>query len=123
VLHGEGGFILSRNPDTVLAPHVTVVAESVARQLDIDSDRFVSVVPAIVIEVKSPSDREPDIARKLAVYLTAGVQLIWSIRPANRGVAEHRPDGEPRFLGVTDALVCEDILPGFRMEISALSGE
>lgn len=122
VLHGEGGFVLARNPDTILVPDLSVLSEEQARGLDLESDTFVAVAPAIVVEVKSKSDREADIARKLAVYLQAGVPLVWWVRPEERTVTEHRPDQSPRFLGVADALTCEDVLPGFRLEIARLFG-
>jgi Uma2 family endonuclease len=88
----EGGFLLRSNPDTVLAPDIAILKRDQLRAVEITSNDFCPIPPALAIEVKSPSDREADIARKLAVYLGAGVREVWWIRPMAGTMTVHRPD-------------------------------
>jgi Uma2 family endonuclease len=53
-------------------------------QLDIMHDRRIFGVPALLIEVLSPSNPEQDTQIKLAAYAAAGVPEYWIVRPAQR---------------------------------------
>lgn len=117
---GDAGIRFRRTPDTVLAPDLSVVPEDQIRRLSLTDQGFPDVVPLLIIEVKSPSDREADIARKLAVYLDAGVALVWWVRPDSKLVTEHRPDIAPRAIDMGGALTCDDVLPGFRLDLADL---
>jgi Uma2 family endonuclease len=55
-------------------------------QLDILQDRRIFGVPALLVEVLSPSNPEQDTEVKLAAYARAGVPEYWIARPAERDV-------------------------------------
>lgn len=109
----ETGFILRRNPDTVVSPDLAVTAAGRGQTPSVDDRGYVSEIPLLVIEVKSPTDREAQIARKLGLYLSAGVQEVWWVRPQQRQVSIHRPDSAPETMA-DGALACPNILPGYR---------
>lgn len=124
VLHGLGrvypgdtGFIVGRDPDTVLAPDVAFVR---ADRLPPRRDRrgYLPVVPDLVVEIVSPSDQADDVIDKVNRYLAAGVRLIWVAWPDSRSISVYAPGREPRHLGEGDTLDGEDVLPGFRLSVA-----
>lgn len=64
-----------------------------AADLGIIHDRRVFGVPALVIEVLSPTNPEQDTHIKRMAYAKAGVPEYWIVRPASRDVLVcHQPD-------------------------------
>lgn len=120
VLGNEGGYVLGTNPDTVLAPDIAVLTDDQFQQIAFDNDAFMPIAPALVIEIKSPSDRESEIARNLAIYLHAGVREIWWIRPSERQMTVHRPDRAPEYVGADQTFTGSDVLPEFTLPMPDL---
>jgi Uma2 family endonuclease len=114
-----GGYILSRNPDTVVAPDVGFVRWDSAPE-GIPPGRFAPMPPDLAVEVMSPSNSFADVQRKVQRYLAAGTRLIWVVRPERQAVIVYAPDREPMELGIADELDGEDIVPGFRLPISQI---
>jgi Uma2 family endonuclease len=100
----EGGRVVSRTgfavsgPDedqTVLVPALAFIsAERLAREPLIASSPsgthtsgLLRVAPDLVVEVASPSQREPDLAERVVLWHAAGVRLVWVVWPARRQVA------------------------------------
>jgi Uma2 family endonuclease len=108
----ETGFRLYRSPDTVYAPDVAFIRED--RLGDPDDDGFYSFPPYLAVEVKSPDDTEPEIARKVVRYLEAGCPRVWVGRPRNKTFTIHEPGREPRLLREDDILTSADA--GFAVE-------
>jgi Uma2 family endonuclease len=119
---GETGYVFGRNPDTVLAPDIAILTKAQLEATPRTSDRFNEVVPAIVIEVKSPSNREAEIAKKLGIYLAAGVKEVWWVRPNEQQMMVHRQDRAPVTFNVSDMLGNSELLPGFELRLSELFG-
>jgi Uma2 family endonuclease len=117
---GDIGYVVGRDPDSVLGPDLVLVTNAQKRLLVEAEDAFAPLAPLIAIEVKSPSDREAMIARKTAIYLAAGVQEIWWVRPKERQIGVHRPDAAPRILHEGDILESPDLLPGFSLPLTSL---
>jgi Uma2 family endonuclease len=116
--NAEGGFVLSRNPNTVVAPDIGFVK----------GERFPSGLPKsliegspdLAIEVISPTDERLDIEAKQKLYENAGVPLVWWVDPERRTVTGHRPGQKPEMLDEKGALDGEAVLPGFRLEIKRI---
>ncbi|GAC1303628.1 MAG: Uma2 family endonuclease [Vulcanimicrobiaceae bacterium] len=68
------------------------------------------VAPNVVVEIVSPSERNILIAHKIAVYLSAGTELVILIDPQKRTVALHDPE------------VAQILGPGGRIEHAAMPG-
>ncbi len=68
--------------------------------------------PALIAEVLSPTDRWPDVERKLHDYLEAGVKEVWVVDPEERMVWVHTPDRQHRVFSESDRLT-SPLLPGF----------
>ena len=119
VVGAETGFVLARDPDTVLAPDAAFVR---ADRLPPESEQegFLSLAPDLVIEVVSRTDRAGRINEKVQEYLAAGVLLVWLLRPRRRTVQVYRADGTSITLTEADTLDGEAVLPGFRLPVADL---
>ncbi|HEU0115708.1 MAG TPA: Uma2 family endonuclease, partial [Thermomicrobiales bacterium] len=65
----EGGFILARDPDVVVAPDVAFVR---AGRVADDQPGFMPLAPDLAIDVISPSNSAPELSRRVRLYLDAG---------------------------------------------------
>jgi Uma2 family endonuclease len=111
-VYTEVGFMLSTNPDTLRAPDIAFVA---ADHLPARNRKgFVKdVIPDLVVEVVSPSDRFADMQRKIREYREAGVKLIWLVDPESETVTAYHPSGDIHVYSGDQAVPGEDVLPGF----------
>jgi Uma2 family endonuclease len=117
VLAAETGFVLARDPDTVRAPDVAFVASERAPS---GTRGFAELAPDLVVEVVSPTDRASEVASKAAMWIDAGVRLVWVVDPQARLAAVHHPGGLVTVLREDGVLDGEDVLPGFRLPLSTL---
>jgi Uma2 family endonuclease len=114
----EMGFLLQRDPDTVLAPDFAFV--SYERLPKPPARGFVPVAPDMVIETRSPSDRGPAVEEKMREWLSADVRLAIDLVPSRQRLTVYRPGVEPVRLGANDTLEGYDVLPGFTLPLSRL---
>lgn len=117
----ETGFILARNPDTVLAPDFAFVAAD--RLVWPPPPGFLAVVPDLVLETRSPNDRPGEVAQKVADWLAAGVKVVWELNVKARVLTVHQAGKEPVALTAMDTLDGGDVLPGFSLGLKRLLGE
>ena len=117
VYNADTGFFLSHDPETVVGPDVAFVR---ADRLPPPSEQkgYSQIAPDLAVEVVSPSDTQPAVDEKVALYLAAGVPLLWVAFPKRRVVRVHRPGREPIELGEGEVLDGEDVLPGFRLPVA-----
>jgi len=112
----DTGFKLESNPDTVLAPDIAFIARDRAGTR---VPGFRSGPPDLAVEVTSPGDTKPEVARKTALWLELGAKSVWNVNPRKRTVEVIRADGHKRLLFETDELV-DDTVPGFRVKVSEI---
>jgi len=116
---GDPGYILARDPDLLLGPDLAAVhAERLPE--DFPRDTFSDVIPDVVIEIVSPSERVGQISAKVDAYLEAGVRLIWLINPMRRSVTAHSPDQHTQIFEGDDVLDGGEVLPEFRLLLAEL---
>ena len=115
----DGGYILFPDQRTVVAPDVGFVRWERLPE-GRPPRKFCPVPPDLAVEVTSPSDEPGDMKRKLALYLDAGVPLVWWVDPDQRRVRVYRRGQLVGELGEGDVLDGEDILPGFRLPVAAI---
>ena len=119
IVGGEGGFILEVGPDTVLAPDVAFIRTDQIPPED-QQHGFARLVPDLVVEVVSTSDRAGEMAEKTAIYLQAGVPLLWWVFPKQRLVRQHTPDGGVAEFRAGDLLDGGTVLPGFQLPVAQI---
>ncbi|MGH2562688.1 MAG: Uma2 family endonuclease, partial [Thermomicrobiales bacterium] len=117
VTSAEGGFVLLRDPDVMVAPDVGFIR---ANRLPhgIEFDGFCPVPPDFAVEVMSPSDRPGKVQEKIDLYLEAGVPLVWWVKTRERTVAVYRPGQPTTVYRGGDILDGAPVLPDFRLAVS-----
>ncbi|MEG5032127.1 Uma2 family endonuclease [Microcoleus sp. AT3-D2] len=115
VFDSAGGFIL---PDANLtAPDVSFVRAARLRQ----SPRyFGELVPDLVVEIKSQSDRIKPLEKKIKNFLELGAQVGILIDPDEETVTVYRQECEPIVLGNEDILTVPELFPGWELPIAEL---
>ncbi|MEG4420343.1 Uma2 family endonuclease [Microcoleus sp. LAD1_D5] len=115
VFDSAGGFIM---PDTnVKAPDVSFVRAARLRQ----SPRyFGELVPDLVVEIKSQSDRIKPIETKVLKFIELGAIIGILIDPDEETVTIYRSTGEPTVLGNGDILTVAELFPGWELPVSEL---
>ena len=113
----DGGVRLERDPDTVRIPDAMFIPANRLPPYD-DIDLYFESVPAIAVEVKSPSDSVAEVNDKARMWRSYGVPLVWAAYPDTRTIDVHRADGTIATLYEDDVLDGGEILPGFAVPVS-----
>ena len=115
VFDSAGGFIL---PDSNLtAPDVSFVRAARLRQ----SPRyFGELVPDLVVEIKSQSDRIKPLVTKILNLIKLGAVMGILIDPDEETVTVYRHQGKPTILNNGDILTLPELFPGWELAISEL---
>lgn len=115
VFDSAGGFILP-NSD-LKAPDVSFV---LSHRLPRSIRYFASLVPDLVVEVKSQSDRLKKLRDKIEVYIEQGVQVAILIDPDTCQVEVYQPNQPVLCLGNGDILTLPKLLPEWELVIEEL---
>lgn len=100
--------------DRILEPDLFVIG----RPLGDDTPPPIRDIPALCVEVLSPSNREYDRRTKRLVYGQAGVPEFWVVDPAGLIEVFHGPDLVAR-IAASDTL-SSPTLPGLTLDVTAL---
>jgi Uma2 family endonuclease len=119
-IFGTGtGFLVERNPDTVLGIDVAFVSNERLRGVE-NLDDFLPFAPDLAVEVLSPSSAIREVEEKIALYFAAGSCTSWVFNPKRRTAAVYASPSDVLNLGEHGTLDGGDVLPGFRLELSKL---
>lgn len=124
VLDSSTGFRLP-NGD-LLSPDVAFVSRTRLKRV---TRSYLSVVPELIVEIKSSSDRIRGLEEKIALFLAQGVQVGILIDPDKKVVSVYRKAGiaiddtEEAILQKTtlqndDILTIPELFPGWEIAIS-----
>jgi Uma2 family endonuclease len=112
----SGGFILPsgamRSPDAAW-----VRRERLANLAAGQKQRFLSLCPDFVSELRSPSDPLSTIQAKMREYVENGAHLGWLIDPEERKVHVYRPGDTVQVLDDPGTLYGGPVLPGFVLDL------
>lgn len=120
VYGADGGFVLTRAPDTVRSPDVAFVRSERLTDDAESQERFLELAPDLAVEVLSPSNHAREMSDKVLEYLAAGTRLVWVVEPRRRIVTVYTPDRTARILREDELLDGGDALPGFSLPVRAL---
>lgn len=112
----ETGFIVARNPDSVLAPDGSFVRRARIETLGVPATYFPEA-PALVFEVLSPGDTVREVGMKMRRWLTAGVEHAWVVDAVNRTVTVYQAFDDIQVLTENDSLTGGNVLPGFECRV------
>lgn len=105
------GFLLARNPDTLLSPDAALY-----RLRDENPDEpWHHFSPEIAVEVVSPSNTRAQLLAKRDHYLRAGSEQVWIVDPDARSIEVHFQDkriqivrgGQLHCSGIAEGLVID----------------
>ncbi|WGV26114.1 Uma2 family endonuclease [Halotia branconii] len=115
IFDSSGGFIM---PNTDLrAPDVSFVA---ATRLKRPVRDFGQLVPDLIVEIKSKSDRISKLEDKVKLFLELGARVGILINPDELTVSVYRPNGKIEVLAGDDKLTIIELFPGWEIAISEL---
>ncbi|KOR36160.1 MULTISPECIES: Uma2 family endonuclease [Planktothricoides] len=115
VFDSAGGFILP-NSD-LKAPDVSFVLRD---RLPRSVRYFGTLVPDLIVEVKSQSDRLAKLRQKIEIFLDQGVKIGILIDPDELTLTLYRPNQKPILLTNGETLTIPELLPGWELQISEL---
>ena len=78
------------------------------------------MVPDLAIEVVSPTNSAVEVQTKIDEYFEAGVIGVWVIYPKPKKIHIYASPTQIQVVQVGDELDGGDLLPGFRLPLSAL---
>lgn len=115
VFDSSGGFIL---PNTDLkAPDVSFVR---AERLRRSQRYFAQMVPDLIVEIKSQSERIQPLVEKIRLFLTLGSQVGILIDPDQLIVTVYRPSGKLIVLNDADTITIPELFPGWELPVSEI---
>ncbi len=117
-MHAPSGFILRRDPDTLLVPEIAVVAGP--RPPADGRDEFLARAPDLAINLVAPTDDAGYVGDKVAAYLDAGSRLVWVVDPGDETVTVWTPDRRSRIYRGEETLDGGDVLPGYTVAVSQI---
>lgn len=118
-VRGDVSVILRRYPDHVRGPDAAFLTTA---QLPprTSPEGYLTTIPALVVEVRSKNDWQPEVDAKVSDYLAAGVVLVWVADPDARTVTAYQQNQPPAVFAATDTLTALPVIPGFAVLVGDL---
>jgi Uma2 family endonuclease len=118
-----GELLISENlyalaPLTRRAPDVAVILGD--RQRELEGAKVIPIIPEVVAEVLSPSEKPHKIHRKLKQYFAAGVKEVWLIDTEDRTVEVWTGPSLPDHDFSGSEVLESPLLPGFALPLEDL---
>ena len=89
---------------------------------DAQQSRFAPLCPDFIIELRSPSDRLPELQTKMLQWIANGAQLAWLIDPLDRSVSVYRPGSEPEVHHDPSSVQGNGVMSGFELVMNRIWG-
>jgi Uma2 family endonuclease len=118
VFGAETGFIIRRDPDTVLAPDASFVRTD--RIPDPFPQGFFNGPPDLAVEVLSPNDRASEVQAKIRNWLDSGCRAVWIVDPQTKSVTIYKSSHDIVVLSSADTFADDQMLLGFTVTISEI---
>jgi Uma2 family endonuclease len=116
VVVNDSGVRTEHDPDTVRGADVAFYSFSRVPRGKLPSG-YLPVVPELVFEVRSPTDRWGKVYAKVSEYLAASVSIVCVLDQVSETVQIFRDEELPQTLHNSDELHLPDILGDFRVPV------
>jgi Uma2 family endonuclease len=116
VVSNDTGVITGRDPDTVRGADVAFYSYERVPRGPLPR-RYLPVVPELVFEVRSATDRWPEVLTKVAEYLRAGVVIVCVLDEKAETAHVYRADEPPQAFAAGQELTLPEVLPEFRVPV------
>ena len=106
-----------RSPDAawVAWPRWNVLSEK-------QREEFPPICPEFVIELRSPSDRLPELQAKMRLWVANGAEVAWLVDPARKTVEVYRAGREAEVVEGGSAVEGDGPVAGFVLELGRVWG-
>jgi len=121
----ESGFIIDPLKPTVRAPDVAFIPAERIPAGGLPAG-FAAIIPALVVEVVSPSENAAMVQDKTNMWLTFGVSQVWNVYPELGQVVvfERSTEGASYRVYAAGATIGGGaLLPGFELPVSEIFGD
>jgi Uma2 family endonuclease len=112
----DSGVITEHDPDTVRGADVAFYSFNRIPPGPLPQG-YLPVVPELVFEVRSPTDRWGRVLGKVAEYLEAGVTVVCVLDQITERCLVYRSDELAQEFTAEQELILPDVLPDFRMVV------
>jgi Uma2 family endonuclease len=109
------GFVLARDPDTVLAPDIAFLRSD--RVPYENSAGFVEGPPDLAVEIISSFDEECDHADKARIWIAAGARAVWNVDLRSKSIDVYVANAPARARFEDDWVDGGNVLPGFACRV------
>lgn len=112
-VYNEAHFQIGTNkkiPDVAF-----IIAERIPKEGE--PELFWTIAPDLAVEVISPTDFYQNVFNKIDDYFIAGVKQVWIINAHKKMLTIYYSLTDDKVLTINDELVCEEILPNFRLDL------
>jgi Uma2 family endonuclease len=116
VVVNDSGVITAHDPDTLRGADVAFYSYARVPRGPLPQG-YLDVVPELVFEIRSPTDRWARLLAKTAEYLDAGVTVVCLLDQMTETVQVYRADELPCTLHAEDELHLPDILGDLRVQV------
>ncbi|NEQ38033.1 MAG: Uma2 family endonuclease [Okeania sp. SIO3I5] len=114
VIASSGGFRLPNADGEIRAPDVSFIR---AEKLPRSTEDYAELVPDLIFEVKSKSDKLPKLRQKIQDFLELGTVVGVLVDPSSGTMEVDRYQQEKIVLKDGDILEVEEILPGWKLAV------
>ncbi|QHV97099.1 Uma2 family endonuclease [Spirosoma endbachense] len=107
---------------SIMSPDISGIAQNRWDELNAEQRRkIVALCPDFILELRSPNDRLKDCFEKMEDWMENGCRLGWLIDLTNQITYIYRPNQERQEIAGLGQLSGEDVLPGFSLDLAALT--
>jgi len=122
VTGGRCGYILSRNPDSVVGSSAAFVSKAAVPSIVLD-ESYIDVVPDLIIEIEPGTDDGRYFQRKFELYDRIQPPYLWLVDPVERTIEVRQRNCTSDLVRENGVLFGGDVLPGFSLQVSVLFKE
>jgi|SRR5579884_68520 Uma2 family endonuclease len=112
----DSGILTEHDPDTVRGADIAYYSYNRVPRGPLPQG-YLHVVPELVFEVRSQTDRWSAIQAKVGEYLAAGVTVVCVLDEPTGEAHVFHADHPPRRYSSDEELTFPDVLPGFRVQV------
>ena len=115
----ETGFVVERDPDSVLGADASFVSHERLATVD-NFEKYFPFAPDLAVEVLSPGNTRREMEGKIAMYFAAGSRAVWVFDPKKRTAAVYTSPSEVRVFNEDERFDGGEVLPGFTLDLVKL---
>lgn len=116
----SAGFILADK--SMRSPDAAWISNDILNKIPKEEKAgFLRACPEFIIEVKSPTDRLPDLKKKIQAWIKNGAKLAWLVNPEDEVTWVYEEGKEPEVVKFDEVINGKSVLPEFEIKIASIN--